>query len=286
MINVIKMNIYRFFHTKSLLLVMLIFCVILPVGMSFLAYKINEYSAKEAAAAEAVKDNSDADYSESQKSNGITVEVEEERENLDDTTYLFNEFVGSLTNGVIALFLTIILTIFAHGERKNGFIKNIAGQCRYKSYNYIGKAAVVAVVTIVTIAVFGVFLMASEKLFFGDTTKLIDTSDSYICIKLLLGIFINMAFAGLFVMLTVMLRGFTIPMIAGILCTLGIESFIPNLDAVLHTNIYDYLLMTNLGKIGAIAANSDAYKILAVGIGFIIVYNIIAVFIENKRDVV
>ena len=118
MLNLIKMELYRLFHSTSTWI--LFFFTISAAVFTVVMTKIDVSGMASRTGTEAEQ----AGEQEIDFAFGIYTETKEEWA---DGEVLFSELLGSeLASGMFLILVTIFVSVFVHAEQKNGYLKNIA----------------------------------------------------------------------------------------------------------------------------------------------------------------
>lgn len=159
MLNIIKMDLYHMFRTKSLYVVWLI-AAILIIGTTYLLKVESAAEEFEAAAQQDIE----AEYEEGTPTLGIQVMIPT---NPGEKMTLKDIFYGNTQSKFFALFLVIFTVIFVMADINSGYIKNIGGQIHDRGLLIIAKAVSLLVYTILTMAVIILVQMIACRLFLG-----------------------------------------------------------------------------------------------------------------------
>jgi len=271
MINVVKMDLYRMRHSKYLMVVLLgIVAIIAAASQVMSALLADSDSFADAASSLAI---SFPEVYDTAAYGALGV------------PFIYT-LLEEVTSQMFVLFLVIGLTIFVAAERKDGFVKNIYGQVKHRYYGYVGKMVVTAVYTFLMFMVYAVVDYVASVVRYGSDMVLIGNAGAMIWAKLLVALFITFVFTGLFVSLTDIMRNAAIPMIIGIILSMGVEGLVAKLDLVLGTKISDYLLLNNLGMIRDTDSVTKLLGITGLGLAFLAVYSFADIVITSKRDLV
>lgn len=216
---------------------------------------------------------------------GISVQTPEKTE---DRTPSFLEFyLANLASGILLLFLVIGTTLYVQGESKSGFIKNIAGQTRHKSYIYLSKIAAVAIFTAISMLFFGLIQYIGLKLFLPYSIPFGKEQFSS-CWKLLIAIYLlYTALLCATSLLVTLFRSATAGMVMGILACFGLFlSFAPYAEKLLHVKIQKYMIIANLQQMLIGASGKHIQSAIWAGGIFLIVYLLLGTIYFTKKDVV
>lgn len=319
MINLIKMNLYQMTHTKAMK-VILVLAIIIPCFLQYVTdHEIkNETNKLSDTAKEKL---TMAGLSDDEISNINAMDIDEEFidiiENADVDSVEFQTLVSSLTSDepdivlgiqsaeldddasaldyaihdiatlLTLLFLTIATSIYVNADEKNGFIKNIAGQCKHKSYIHIAKLIAIFVYSTVLTILFTIAETITVKIIKGKDIELIGDNIGNKIGSIALGLLLMFAFLSLIAMFVTVFRNGTIAMIIGILTCTGFSNLLVNaFEKLLDADIEKYLTSSNLLDITSFGNNGTTARMFLVGAIALIVYNVIAIFVTEKRDTV
>lgn len=284
MIKLIKMNLYRVFHSKStwiMLLVVIGFALFSgymekeDFNMQKEAYEKGEYQ--------------ESEEEEEQVEMGISVSTPFNEKWVDGSKVRVLEFIcADISSGIMLIMVTIFAVLFVHAEDSSGFVKNIAGQVKRRWMLYLSKTIIVMAFTFFSLLLYsfiqGIVLMATldnvalGTEIFGDTVKFV-----------LAQWFMYSAFASGLILAVTVIRSTAISITWGELSALGfgsiIAGFINKLIDNKDFNISDYFLTDNIKALSWDSAQSDFIDALVLALIFFAVYNLIGMIWVNKRDV-
>lgn len=296
MLNLIHMNCYRMTRTRSLYIILfcLAFFCLLSCYMERVDYSVVQSEGKTTSqtsdseqeglvAGISITDNTNEEPVEG--AFGISVQTPEKTE---DKTPSFLEFyLANLASGILLLFLVIGTTLYVHGESKSGFIKNIAGQTRHKSYIYLSKIAAIAIYTAVSMLFYAIIQYVGLKAFLPYA---IPFGKEYLssCWKLLIAIYLlYIALLSATAMLVTLFRSATAGMVLGILACFGLFlSFAPYAEKLLHVKIQKYMIVANLQQMLIGASGKMIQSGILVGGICLIAYLLLGTVFFTKKDVV
>ncbi|MFG6328342.1 MAG: ABC transporter permease, partial [Lachnospiraceae bacterium] len=143
MLNLIRMNLFRMVHTKSVIVVFIVLmlfanissCLTLTAGESIEMAKEMKEGQVEFYEPDAASGDFGIYINTPVKSDGTLKE------------YVYVYF--SISSGLLLLFILIGAVLFFRGDEKNGFIKNIAGQTKHKHNIMLSKLVAVGIYTFV-----------------------------------------------------------------------------------------------------------------------------------------
>lgn len=158
MLNMIRMELYRMFKSKSMYIiwaVMVFMVVVTAVDMK--AY-MNDLQRQEAyEATEEAQENSAPNI-------GMTVVVPADTEEEAD---VFSFLYGNIQGKFIALLIVIFVVIYSMADINSGYIKNIAGQVAKRQNLVIAKVITIFTYVIMTMGLFVAVQLLSNLIVFG-----------------------------------------------------------------------------------------------------------------------
>lgn len=289
MLNLIKMDLYRMFHSLSTWIIILftagmaLFCVIMVQGdldaMADDPTYAQEMEQEAASASDGNEDRQIGLYSESDP---------EWIEGRIDA----GEFISSqLQSGLLTLFVVIFAAIFANAEQKNGYVKNIAGQLTNRGTLALSKLAASAVQVFIMLLVFSLAAGVMGKILWGGRFSLGSLTDMlpFLGAQYLL----NLGIAALILFLCILTKSSAFSMTAGIVMVMGL--FVP-VYSIINRAVYEirpswdfdislYLPDGNIGLAGLHASSEILIRAAVVGAAFVIVCAAVSALIMKKRDV-
>lgn len=292
MINVIKMDLFRMFKTKS----MHVIWIIMIITVAFTTYlgKVDfDVQSQMAAAqqeqnrAESATEDANAESEESSVNIGMSVEMPTapgERVTLCDMMF------SNISSKFVALFIVIFAVIYSTADTNSGYIKNIGGQITRRSYLIISKTVAIFVYTFLTIAIFALVQALSLAVFFGY----FELGDSIAFSKYMVTqMFLHVGFAIVCMVLAILIKNNLISMIIAVCMCMNMMSLLYGLvDTLLakmnvqNFQVFEYTLS---GRIYLLSMNPGNGDVLG-GVGLAIVYLIVSVVagcvVFEKRDLV
>lgn len=161
MINMIKMDLYRMFRTKSLYIIWIVMvaAIFFATSMSKIDIDVMNKEAKQ------------------QQTESITEVEEPETINMGMSVFLptqpgekvtvFDQVYANLQAKFVALFLVIFAVLFSSADIGSGYIKNIGGQVRNRRSLIYSKATVLFVYTVVTMLLYFILQVIAQQMCFG-----------------------------------------------------------------------------------------------------------------------
>lgn len=289
MFNLIKMELYRMFHSVSTWVILAF-----TVGIAFFCTVMTNMDldaiAQDPAYAVQMEEEIQTDTEGNEdREMGLYTET--------DPEWVIGkidagEFISSqLVSGLLVLLCVIFAAVFVNAEQKNGYIKNIAGAIPNRGALALSKLAALAVQTAVMIALFAVsetvlgFILWGERFTVNVTAELlVFFGTQYL---------LHLGFAALMMFLCILTKSSAFGMTAGILMTMGI--FVP-FYSIINRAVYEirpswefdislYMLDGNIGLAGLGADADVMVRAAAVGAAFIVLCALFSMLILKRRDV-
>ena len=283
MLNMIRMELYRMFKTKSVYVIWLVLAagILFTTGLS--ADEMKTYTMEE-------KQEMYEYATGQQKSDtvnlGMDVTVPTKP---GDTVSVFDLFYGNIKGKFLALFMVIFAVLYSTADMTSGFIKNIAGQVRDRRGLVFAKGVSLFVYTVLTMLIFTGIQTVSNALFFDEFVfGPVKEFLQYAGIQTLL----HFAFLMIVMCIAIVLRNNVISMMLSVCLCMNVlvifYSFLDNLIAKAHIKNFHVLEYTVTGNISFLETNVTAkmaVTALAVSIAFIIVMIEVCSTVFKKRDI-
>ena len=283
MLNMIRMELYRMFKTKSLYVIWLVLAagILFTTGLS--ADEMKTYTMEE-------KQEMYEYATGQQKSDtvnlGMDVTVPTKP---GDTVSVFDLFYGNIKGKFLALFMVIFAVLYSTADMTSGFIKNIAGQVRDRRGLVFAKGVSLFVYTVLTMLIFTGIQTISNALFFDELVfGPVKEFLQYAGIQTLL----HFALLIIVMCIAIVLRNNVISMMLSVCLCMNVlvifYSFLDNLIAKAHIKNFHVLEYTVTGNISFLETNVTAkmaVTALAVSIAFVIVMMEVCSTVFKKRDI-
>lgn len=283
MLNMIRMELYRMFKTKSLYVIWLVLAagILFTTGLS--ADEMKTYTMEE-------KQEMYEYATGQQKSDtvnlGMDVTVPTKP---GDTVSVFDLFYGNIKGKFLALFMVIFAVLYSTADMTSGFVKNIAGQVRDRRGLVFAKGVSLFVYTVLTMLIFTGIQTISNALFFDELVfGPVKEFLQYAGIQTLL----HFALLIIVMCIAIVLRNNVISMMLSVCLCMNVlvifYSFLDNLIAKAHIKNFHVLEYTVTGNISFLETNVTAkmaVTALAVSIAFIIVMIEVCSTVFKKRDI-
>ena len=283
MLNMIRMELYLMFKTKSLYVIWLVLAagILFTTGLS--ADEMKTYTMEEK--------QEMYEYATGQRESetvnlGMDVTVPTKP---GDTVSVFDLFYGNIKGKFLALFMVIFAVLYSTADMTSGFVKNIAGQVRDRRRLVFAKGVSLFVYTVLTMLIFTGIQTVSNALFFDEFVfGPVKEFLQYAGIQTLL----HFAFLMIVMCIAIVLRNNVISMMLSVCLCMNVlvifYSFLDNLIAKAHIKNFHVLEYTVTGNISFLETNVTAkmaVTALAVSIAFIIVMIEVCSTVFKKRDI-
>ena len=283
MLNMIRMELYRMFKTKSMYVIWLVLAVGILFTTGLSADEMKTYTMEEK--------QEMYEYATGQRESetvnlGMDVTVPTKP---GDTVSVFDLFYGNIKGKFLALFMVIFAVLYSTADMTSGFIKNIAGQVRDRRRLVFAKGVSLFVYTVLTMLIFTGIQTVSNALFFDEFVfGPVKEFLQYAGIQTLL----HFAFLMIVMCIAIVLRNNVISMMLSVCLCMNVlvifYSFLDNLIAKAHIKNFHVLEYTVTGNISFLETNVTAkmaVTALAVSIAFIIVMIEVCSTVFKKRDI-
>lgn len=283
MLNMIRMELYRMFRTKSFYVVSLILMASIVFTTSLVEDEMKSFTKEEL--------QEQYEYATGQKEEepvnfGLTVTTPTEP---GKDVSVFDLFYANLKGKFIALFIVIFTVLYSSADMTSGFIKNIAGQVRSRGNLVVAKAVALFVYVVLTILFFAGVQSVSNMIFF----------DSFVwgpwkefLIYGGLQIVLHFAYALIAMCITILLRNNVISMLIVVCMCMNIAGmFYGVVDKVVGRfgiKGFHAINYTVGGKILLLPMNAtgkDVWTCCSVAMAFLIVALFIGIVVFRKRDI-
>ena len=158
MLNMIKMDVYRMFRSKSLYVIWAIMIGMIIFNSSMLKTQY-DMMMEQADTYEVVTDETDENVNV-----GMTVYVPMQP---GEKVTVFDVLFSNLQSKFIALFLVIFAVIFSSADMNSGYIKNIGGQVKNREKLVISKAVALIIFTVISMVITVLVQMVTNGIFLG-----------------------------------------------------------------------------------------------------------------------
>ena len=281
MLNIIKMDLYRMFKTKSMYVIWIVLAAILLITTSLCKTDYELLTEKDAMKQEQVTEPTVDNINV-----GMMVTLPTEP---GEKVTVYDIFFANSQGKLYALLLVIFTVLFSTADISSGYIKNIGGQVGNRGSLIFSRAIALAVFTVLTMAGAFLFQAAANGIVFGElewgNTKAIL---SYFVTELAL----HYALVLICMAIAIILKNNVISMVIAVCLSMnvmtivygGINSAIQKIG-IQNFQIYKY---TITGKLSLLPMNPSANECLAafgVAIVFIVMMISVSSVVFQKRDI-
>lgn len=314
MLNLLRMNFYRMIKTKGMWVVLI--CICLFSLLSCFIEKIDVESAgKNAKQQETAEQMETSDVKTEEDEgfiDGFKAGFYEKEDNTKDVSeegqpavqfeitkqpsatvvqgekpVFLEVYHSDLSGGAVIIFIVIAGVIFVNGEDKTGFVKNIAGQTRYRGLIYLSKIPVMICYNTVALLLYGIVQYICLQIFFhgGIAFGMEYLMDSVILLGM--DILLYAAFSSGLALLTTVAKSTAVGITVGILMAMGFGNTLVNyIGLKLNVELTKYMLVFNSGQMVLGVSEKVIWLALVVGIVYLVLYNALGTLWFVKRDVV
>ena len=293
MLNMIKMDVYRMFRTKSMYVIWIILLAS-ALLTSFLSKIDYDAVNKEWEQQQAVESNKEQLSQQNADNVNIGMSVELPTEPGKKVTVM-DVFFSNAQGKFYALFLVIFAVMFATADikrgyiKKSGYIKNIGGQVSQRGMLIVSRAVALALFTAITFAGIFVFQAAANMLAFkcvvwGNWKEIIP----YFLTELTL----HYAFVLICMAIAVIIKNNVISMTLSVCLTMNIMSivyafidYVVNRRGFHNFSIYKYTVTGRMAMLPMNAGRDDVVGSMCVAVIFIIIMLSLSSYIFQKRDI-
>ena len=314
MLNMIKMDVYRMFRTKSMYVIWIILLASALIT-SFLSKIDYDAANKEWEKQQAVESQADTD-TDMQAADVVNAQDIEQQQAADSNKEQLSQqntdnvnigmsvelptepgkkvtvmdvFFSNAQGKFYALFLVIFAVMFATADIKSGYIKNIGGQVSQRGMLIVSRAVALALFTAITFAGIFVFQAAANMLAFkcvvwGNWKEIIP----YFLTELTL----HYAFVLICMAIAVIIKNNVISMTLSVCLTMNIMSivyafidYVVNRKGLHNFSIYKYTVTGRMAMLPMNAGRDDVVSSMCVAAVFIIIMLSLSSYIFQKRDI-
>ena len=312
MLNMIKMDVYRMFRTKSMYVIWIILLAS-ALLTSFLSKKDYDAVNKEWEQQQEVESQADTDGQTVDVVNAQDIEEQQaddsnkeqlSQQNTDNVNIgmsvelptepgkkvtVMDVFFSNAQGKFYALFLVIFAVMFATADIKSGYIKNIGGQVSQRGMLIVSRAVALALFTAITFAGIFVFqavanMLAFKCVMWGNWKEIIP----YFLTELTL----HYAFVLICMAIAVIIKNNVISMTLSVCLTMNIMSivyafidYVVNRKGLHNFSIYKYTVTGRMAMLPMNAGREDIISSMCVAATFIIIMLSLSSYIFQKKDI-
>lgn len=281
MLNIIKMDLYRMFKTKSMYVIWIVLAAILLITTSLCKTDYELLTEKDAMKQEQVTEPTVDTINV-----GMMVTLPTEP---GEKVTVYDIFFANSQGKLYALLLVIFTVLFSTADISSGYIKNIGGQVGNRGTLISSRAIALAVFTVLTMAGAFLFQAAANGIFFGElewgNTKAIL---SYFVTELAL----HYALVLICMAIAIILKNNVISMVIAVCLTMNVMTIVYGVvnSAIQKIGIQNFQIYkyTITGKLSLLPMNPSGNECLAafgVAIVFIVMMISVSSVVFQKRDI-
>ncbi len=287
MFNLIRMNIYRMLHMKSIKIILIVMTLFAILNVYMCCREMDDYTEEELALMYEEQTAGAVEFNDGkiEMNFGITNNPPVTESGVKMTG--LGNFTTDLASCVMLVFTTIAATLFFNSEEKHGFVKNVAGQVRHKYNIYLSKVIVMAMYLLISFILYFLADAAAVALFADGGFVMADGSIKRYVMLIGIQFILSLAHVSGIGLLATLTKSNAVTISFGLLFVMGFSSIAGNfIYMVSDVNISKYLVICNIKSVVMEAGNKILVMALVVGFIYTIVYNVIGSIWFTKRDVV
>lgn len=281
MLNMIKMDLYRMFKTKSMYVIWIVLAAILLITTSLCKTDYELLTEKDAMKQEQVTEPTVDNINV-----GMMVTLPTEP---GEKVTVFDIFFANSQGKFYALFLVIFAVLFSTADISSGYIKNIGGQVGNRGSLIFSRSIALSVFTVLTMTGAFLFQAAANCIVFGElewgNTKAIL---SYFVAELAL----HYALVLICMAIAIILKNNVISMVIAVCLTMNVMTIVYGVvnSAIQKIGIQNFQIYkyTITGKLSLLPMNPSGNECLAafgVAMVFIVIMISVSSVVFQKRDI-
>ena len=281
MLNIIKMDLYRMFKTKSMYVIWIVLAAILLITTSLCKTDYELLNEKDAMKQEQVTEPTVDNINV-----GMMVTLPTEP---GEKVTVFDIFFANSQGKFYALFLVIFAVLFSTADISSGYIKNIGGQVGNRGSLIFSRSIALSVFTVLTMTGAFLFQAAANCIVFGElewgNTKVIL---SYFVAELAL----HYALVLICMAIAIILKNNVISMVIAVCLTMNVMTIVYGVvnSAIQKIGIQNFQIYkyTITGKLSLLSMNPSGNECLAafgVAMVFIVMMISVSSVVFQKRDI-
>lgn len=281
MFNMIKMDLYRMFRTKSLYVIWIVLAAALLIT-TFLCKTDYDLLNEE----DAMQQEQIAEPTAENVNVGMMVTLPTEP---GEKVTVFDIFFANSQGKFLALFLVIFAVMFSTADIGSGYIKNIGGQVQNRGALIFSRSIALAVFTILTMAGAFLFQAAANCIVFGE----LEWGDSKAILSYFLTeLALHYALMLICMAIAIILKNNVVSMVIAVCLTMNVMTIVYGLvnSAIQRMGIPNFQIYkyTITGKLSLLPMNPSGNECLAafgVAIAFIAAMISASSVVFQKRDI-
>lgn len=281
MFNMIKMDLYRMFRTKSMYIVWIVLAAVLLLTTFLCKTDYDSLSEEDAMQQEQITEPTEENINV-----GMMVTLPTEP---GEKVTVFDIFFANSQGKFYALFLVIFAVMFSTADIGGGYIKNIGGQVQRRGALIFSRSIALAVFTILTMAGAFLFQAASNCIVFGYLKW---GGTKAVLLYFMTELALHYALVLICMTIAIILKNNVVSMVIAVCLTMNIMSIVYGLvnSAIQKIGIQNFQIYkyTITGKLSLLPMNPSGNECLAafgVAIVFIVVMISVSSVVFQKRDI-
>lgn len=287
MLNLIRMNVYRMLHMKSIRVILIAMTLFAVLNVYMVCREMDDYTEEELALMyeEQTAGTVELNDGKIEVDFGITNNPPVTEAGVKMTG--LGNFTTDLASGIVLVFVTIAAALFFNSEENHGFVKNVAGQVRHKYNIYFSQVIVMAMYLLISFILWFLADAAAVALFADGGFVMADGSVKRYIMLIGIQFILSLAHVSGIGLLATLTKSNAATISFGLLFVVGFSSIASSfIYMVSDVNISKYFVMYNIKSVVMKAGNKILVMAFAVGFIYTIVYNVIGSIWFTKRDVV
>lgn len=281
MLNMIKMDLYRMFRTKSMYVIWIILAASLLLTTFLSKSDYDALNPEDTTSQEQL-----AEPEADQINVGLSVSLPTKP---GETVTVYDIFFANSQGKFYALFLVIFAVIFSTADIGSGYIKNIGGQVENRGALIGSKAAALAVFTVFTMTGVFFFQGIANQIVFGELEW---GSAQKIVPYFLTELMLHYALVIICMTIAVILRNNVASMVIAVCLTMNIMSIVYGVinhavqkAGIRNFQIYDYTVTGKLSLLSMNPGQKECVQAVGVAVVFLIVMIAAGSMVFQKRDI-
>ena len=279
MLNLLKMDLYRLFHSFSTWIMCLV-----TIGMAVFVVSMTKLEVSDI----------QSGGTETQIETGTKITDTEVQINLGISAYFSTEwatgevpfteiFSTQVATGLFLVVLSIFVALYVCAEHKNGYIKNIAGQFPNRSLLVISKVIAVGVQVLLMFLVLTVAMYVTGKVCYGSRFVFGSFGEF---LKMFFGQYVlHYTFAAVILFLGVVSHSSALSMTIGILISCKFLSIVYALVERFWTDVTKYALEVNVIRFFTITEKKEMATVMVSALVLFGAVTTAAAVVMQKKDV-
>lgn len=281
MLNMLRMDLYRMFKTRSMYIIWMVMVVALLFTTFLSKSDIDMTASENSAQAEQIMKLAADDFNV-----GMSVELPTKP---GEKVSVYDIFFANSQGKFYALFLVIFAVIFSTDDIGNGYIKNIGGQVQKRGRLIFSRAVALGIFTIISMVMALLLQTVINEIVFG---YIVFGNVREMLPYFLTEIVLHYALVLICMSIAIVIRNNVVSIVAGVCLTMNIMSIVYGVidnaiaKAGIHNfEIYDYTITGKLSLLSMNPGTVECAKALGVALVFIVAMTALGSVIFQKRDI-